>query len=226
MVNQVIRNRQLLKASLTVCAAVAVLTASNWVYAQSGSRTPSRSRTQSGSSSRSASSAVALEGYCPVCIIDMKRWVRGTSEHQVKYDGITYLFPGQEQKNMFLANPAKYVPALGGDCTVCLHKMGKRTPGNIRYASLYENRLFLFPSDEQKREFVAHPEQYGQVDLALGGICAVCRVELKQDVQGKPEIAAFHRGLRYLFPSDKQREMFLADPEKYAIEPTDRAILD
>jgi hypothetical protein len=34
----------------------------------------------------------------------------------------------------------------------------------------------------------------------------------------KPGIAAVRDGLRYLFPAEKQREMFLAHPEKYAVK--------
>lgn len=43
----------------------------------------------------------------------------------------------------------------------------------------------------------------------------MCRVELRQDVPGKPEFAAYRKGLRFLFPSDEQRQMFLANPSKY-----------
>lgn len=164
--------------------------------------------------------SVALEGYCPVCIIQMKKWVRGSSEHQVAYDGKTYYFPGEKPKQMFLADPAKYVPALGGDCTVCFAKMGKRVPGNIRHATIHRNRLFLFPGDAQKEEFLSNPKAYADVDLALDGKCAVCLTEMKKEVPGKPEVTAIHQGLRYQFPADKQRKMFLAKPAKYAVKPT------
>lgn len=161
----------------------------------------------------------ALEGYCPVCIVEMKRWVRGNPANQVTYDGKTYYFPSGRQKEMFLADPAKYVPALGGDCTVCYAKMGQRVPGSVRYASLHRNRLFLFASAQQKKEFVAQPEKYADVDLALGGNCAVCRVEIHKDVPGKPEIAAVYQGFRYLFPSERERQRFLANPARYAVKP-------
>ncbi|MBI3464693.1 MAG: hypothetical protein HY000_16805 [Planctomycetes bacterium] len=157
-------------------------------------------RAQAGSKTQGTKSDVALDGHCAVCVVEMQKWVQGDPRHQATYDGKTYYFPGKQQKDMFLANPAKYVPALGGDCTVCYAKMGKRVPGKIGNALLHEHRLFLFPSDEQEKEFQAHPDQYANVDLALDGNCAVCRVEMKKDVPGKPEIAVVHQGLRYLFP--------------------------
>ncbi|MDA1052388.1 MAG: YHS domain-containing protein [Planctomycetota bacterium] len=195
-------------------AGLAVLMAAAMLLAASRSATA-----QTAAKAQPASSDPALEGYCSVCISAMNKWVRGKAEYQTTHDGKTYYFPSEQQKEMFLADPAKYVPALGGDCTVCLAKMGKRVPGNIRHAALHQHRLFLFPSEDQKKEFQSHPDQYANVDLALDGKCAVCQVEFNKDVPGKPEIAAVHHGLRYLFPAAKQREMFLANPDKYAVKP-------
>ena len=67
---------------------------------------------------------VGLRGYCPVCILDANKWVKGSPEHQATYDGVTYSFPDEAIKQKFLADPAKYVPALGGDCIVCYAKLG------------------------------------------------------------------------------------------------------
>ena len=171
-----------------------------------------------GSAAQSGAS-IALDGYCAVCIIEMKKWVRGTAEHQVTFDGKVYFFPGADQKQMFLAAPAKYVPALGGDCTVCYAKMGQRMPGSLYHAAFFRDRLFLFPGADQKAEFVNQPAAYADVDLAMGGNCAVCQVEMNQAVAGDPQFTVIHQGMRYLFPGAKQRDMFLADPAKYAVSP-------
>ncbi len=32
---------------------------------------------------------LGLDGYCPVCIVDGKKWVRGNPEFQTTYDGVT-----------------------------------------------------------------------------------------------------------------------------------------
>jgi len=148
----------------------------------------------------------------------MKKWVKGNPNIQATYDGKTYYFPSSDQKEMFLVDPAKYVPALGGDCTVCLAKMDKRVPGTVHHAALANDRLFLFPSGEQKQEFLANQAKYLDIDLALGGKCAVCRVEINKDVPGNPEIAEYHQGFRHRFPTAKQREMFRANPAKYAVK--------
>jgi hypothetical protein len=69
--------------------------------------------------------------------------------------------------------------------------MGKRVPGNIRYASLHKNRLYLFPNDEQRQVFRKDPDKYADFDLAIDGICSVCRVELKQDILASQKFLHF-----------------------------------
>lgn len=189
----------------------------------SGSRTPQYAPAQpyapSGSSTRSGSQTrslpVGLSGYCPVCIIDRKQWVRGSSRFQASFDGKSYYFPNQEIRQTFLADPGKYVPALGGDCTVCLKDLDRRIPGSVYHAAYHRNRLYLFPGDEQKQKFVANPASYADADLALEGLCAVCKVDGGEEVPGDPRFATYHRGLRYLFAGEDQLNTFRADPEKY-----------
>ena len=179
--------------------------------AQSGSRTspPSgsgdRNNPPAGSGQRTGEQApLALKGYCPVSILEMRKWVKGDPAYRVVYDGHAYLFANEQGKKMFEANPAKYVPALGGDCVVALVKMGKRVPGDIRYSAVHDGRLFLFAGADAKKMFLADPATYANADLAQGGKCPVCAAG-GHDMPGKPEIAAFHKGLRYLFPSAEMR---------------------
>ena len=196
--------------------------------AQSGSRSyppggsGSRSSPPAGSGQRAEQQApLALEGYCPVSIIEMKKWVKGDPAHRAVYDGRTYLFADAQGKQMFEANPAKYVPALGGDCVVALVEMGRRVPGNIRHASFHDGRLYLFSNENAHKMFRAQPAKYADADLAYGGNCVVCRVGMRQTVPGKPELAVVHKGLRYLFASADQRSEFLANPAKYEVSATD-----
>lgn len=55
-------------------------------------------------------------------------------------------------------------------------------------------------------------------DLALDGKCSVCKVEMNQDMSGDPEVFVLHGGMKYLFVSDEQRKMFLANPTKYSVK--------
>lgn len=151
-----------------------------------------------------------------MCVIDMKKWIKGSPQHQVSYDRKTYLFPDENLKQKFLSDPAKYVPAMGGDCTVCQVNMGQDVPGSVMFSSLYQDRIYLFPGEMQKQAFRQNPNKYANADIAFGGKCSVCRIEMNQEVDGKPELASFYKGKRYLFPGKEQQAMFLANPAKYA----------
>ena len=114
-----------------------------------------------------------------------------------------------------IRDPAAYVPALGGDCTVCLAKIGKRVPGSVNFASLYKGRVYLFPESKQKEMFEAAPDEFVDVDLAANGNCIVCSVKANKQVPGKAEFTAIHNGMRYWFPSDAERQVFVATPNAF-----------
>ena len=192
--------------------------------AQSGSRSypPSgstrRAPTAAGSGQRvQAEAPLALEGYCPVSLKRMNKWVKGAPSIQSVFDGHTYYFANGQGKQMFDDQPATCVPALGGDCAVSYVKMGKRVPGNIRHAALHGGRLFLFANAQGKQMFMADSNAYADADLAYDGKCVVCSLNMRQAVAGKPEFTVLRKGLRYLFPSADQRNEFLANPGKYEV---------
>ncbi|MEM7559191.1 MAG: hypothetical protein AAF394_08705, partial [Planctomycetota bacterium] len=129
--------------SLVAAIAACSLLAGN-ANAQSGSKSrantmQSRTTTPGSSSkpmmsepmsgSRSASVSIALDGYCPVCILEIKKWVKGKSQFFVDVDNKRYLFPDEKTRAMFMKNSAKYTPALNGDCVVCYVDGKTRAPG-------------------------------------------------------------------------------------------------
>jgi len=124
---------------------------------------------------------------------------------------------GSAAKKMFDADPVKYTPALGGDCTVCLKMLGKRVPGDIKFSSLLGGRLFLFPNEEVKQKFANDVAAFVDVDLASNGNCTVCSVEKHEQVAGSPEFVVMHKGMRYQFPEAEVMNMFVANPTKYEV---------
>ncbi len=211
--------RFFLLSATALVGALTFLESSSW--AQSGSRAPVQRQAPavvtsgSASTARAASDEVALDGYCPVCITASKDWVKGAAAIRAEFDGQTYLFPADEQKQAFLAAPADYVPALGGDDVVEFGRSGKRAPGRVNQALRYNGRLYLFANPQNRAEFQQNPAAFVGADLALGGECVVCQVNMQQRVAGKPEFTAVHEGIRYQFPGEEQRAMFVAAPDKY-----------
>ncbi|MEM7317095.1 MAG: hypothetical protein AAF497_28510, partial [Planctomycetota bacterium] len=75
----------------------------------------------------------ALGGDCIVCYEKMGKRAPGNIRHAALHRGRLYLFPGDSQKQAFLANPTEYENsdlAAKGECVVCLAKAGKHVPGS------------------------------------------------------------------------------------------------
>ncbi|MHB1556997.1 MAG: hypothetical protein ACYC61_05915 [Isosphaeraceae bacterium] len=201
--------------SLAGLFAAFVIGGDSAAWAQSGTRQPGPVRSRA-----AATHSLALRGYCPVCVIGSGSWVPGRPEITSVYDGLLYRFPGDEQKQMFDAEPGKYAPVLNGDSVVALVKTAKRVPGKLDYAQIYGGRLYLFASENERRAFQQAPRSFVDGDLAFGGDCAVCRVARQASMPGKPEFSARYRGLRYYFVDAMTRDMFLASPGKFAVPAT------
>ncbi len=156
-----------------------------------------------------------LGGHCPVCLVEMGRIVPGSDKHTITFDRQVYFFPSAKEKEMFAANPAKYVPALGGDCVVCRAHMGVRMPGKFEFSVIHGKRAYLFPSAKERDAFKADPEKYESVDVGLEGYCSVCAAMVGKWVAGKPEFASVYDGMRYFFPGVEEKEAFDADPARF-----------
>jgi YHS domain-containing protein len=159
---------------------------------------------------------VAMLGYSPVSLLNSRQWVKGREQFKVILDGAAYLLADEREMQMFRVAPEQYLPALGGDCVVHFVKTGRRKPGLLRHGVVHEGRLYFLSSSEHRQEFADNPQPYMDADVALDGNCPVCLVELNQEVQGQPELAVVLGGFRYFFPGAQQREMFRAQPMRYA----------
>lgn len=162
------------------------------------------------------SKVIAMQAYSPVAVVTQRQWVKGNSQFQTTFDGKTYYFANAAEKQQFDGAPDKYLPALGGDCVVCLVNGGARVGGSVMHAATSEDRVFLFTSAGEKDQFLANPAAYVNVDLAFGGNCEVCYVKGGKTVPGKPEFTAIYNGMRYLFPSAAEKAEFQKQPAAYA----------
>jgi len=59
---------------------------------------------------------VAIHGYDPVAYFKENKPVRGAEEWRAEYQGSTFLFASQANRDAFRADPAKYAPQYGGFC--------------------------------------------------------------------------------------------------------------
>lgn len=162
-----------------------------------------------------------MGGYCPVTIRTKGQWVRGRYDDVTKIEDLLFLTAGREAYEAFLADPAQYIPALGGMCVVSYADRGETVRGSVFHASFYperQGRLFLFADGEAKATFDAGPERYASLDLAASGMCVVTLAETGQSMPGFAEFAVWHKGLLYRFASVEQKAKFLAAPDNYAAD--------
>jgi len=103
---------------------------------------------------------VALDGYCPVELVKNERWVRGDPRWAIDYQGRRYLLSSQVQREAFLVNPQRYVPAYDGNDPVLMVDRNQHTPGSTQYCVTYDGRLYMFSSPATLAHFRQHPERY------------------------------------------------------------------
>jgi YHS domain-containing protein len=161
--------------------------------------------------------APAMGGYCPVSITEHGAWVRGRYDFRVETGGWVFLTAGAEQRDALAADPAKYLPALGGDCVVTFVERRERVRGSVFHVIEYQDRLYLFADAQQKNAFKENPAKYAQADVAGDGRCLVTQVDDRRDVPGLVEFSTWHAGLLYRFAGPDERRRFLADPQRYVV---------
>jgi YHS domain-containing protein len=158
----------------------------------------------------------AMSGYCPVSIAENGTWVRGRYDFRVEVGDWMFLAAGPEQREKLDADPAKYVPAFGGDCIVTHVEQNQRVRGSVFHVFEYDRRLFLFADAQQKELFKQDPTKYALADVAAGGHCVVSQVDEGRTTAGLAEYATWHAGLLYRFAGAEQKRKFLVEPHRYA----------
>jgi YHS domain-containing protein len=68
------------------------------------------------------SSGVAIKGYDPVAYFTESKPVKGLKEFELKHEGATYRFASAANRDLFQANPSKYLPQYGGYCAWAVSK--------------------------------------------------------------------------------------------------------
>ncbi len=68
--------------------------------------------------------------------------VPGRSDITAEYNGSTWAFSSEENRDKFLADPAAYVPAYDGHCAYGISQGGK-VPGNPNLWRIVDGKLYL-----------------------------------------------------------------------------------
>ncbi|WP_162126372.1 YHS domain-containing (seleno)protein [Flavobacterium phycosphaerae] len=87
---------------------------------------------------------VALQGYDPVAYFTQKKAVKGKSSITSTYEGVTYYFTSQADKDLFLKNPASYEPQYGGWCSYAMGSTGEKVEVDPETFKIVDGKLNLF----------------------------------------------------------------------------------
>ena len=86
---------------------------------------------------------LAVSGYDVVSYFSPSGPLEGSKSIALEREGVTYRFASEANRQLFEANPQKYVPAFGGWCAWAMLEGGK-TKIDPKSYKIYEGQLFLF----------------------------------------------------------------------------------
>ena len=87
-------------------------------------------------------STPGISGYDPVSYFTGGTPQRGSGYHVADYQGVTYAFASEENKETFEANPSKYAPAYGGWCAYGV-AVGKKFVADPEVWKIVKGTLYL-----------------------------------------------------------------------------------
>lgn len=100
---------------------------------------------------------VAFRGASLVTAVERRAVVRGSEQFQIRWRGHVLWFESEAQLRAFAANSELYWPMLNGLCPITLLRSGEQVQGELEYAALFRNRVWLFSSEADMREFLRDP---------------------------------------------------------------------
>ncbi|WP_396195092.1 YHS domain-containing (seleno)protein [Flavobacterium sp.] len=87
---------------------------------------------------------VAVQGYDPVAYFTQKKAVKGKAALVSTYEGVTYYFSSQANKETFAKNPSSYEPQYGGWCAFAMGDYGEKVEINPETFKILDGKLYLF----------------------------------------------------------------------------------
>ncbi len=85
----------------------------------------------------------AIKGYDVVSYFENKA-IEGDKKITAKYDGVTYKFASEKNREAFNNNPEKYLPQYGGYCAYAIAVKSKKVDINPKTFEIRDGKLYLF----------------------------------------------------------------------------------
>lgn len=87
---------------------------------------------------------VAVQGYDPVAYFKQGKAVKGKATFATSYEGVTYYFASQADKDTFTKNPTSYEPQYGGWCSYAMGANGEKVEIDPETFKIVDGKLNLF----------------------------------------------------------------------------------
>lgn len=87
---------------------------------------------------------VAIQGYDPVAYFTQKKAVKGKSNIVSTYEGVTYYFSSQANKEAFAKSPSAYEPQYGGWCSYAMGATGEKVEVDPETYKIVDGKLNLY----------------------------------------------------------------------------------
>lgn len=103
---------------------------------------------------------LALDGYCPVALLETGKWVKGDIRFGAIHRGRTYLFATAAEQQKFLATPDKFSPMLSGYDPVKYIEEGVLVEGKREHGLHHDEHMYLFVDEASLQKFWKSPMTY------------------------------------------------------------------
>ncbi len=103
---------------------------------------------------------LALDGYCPVELMEKQLWTQGDPRWAAERDGVLYYFAEESHMQRFIEEPGRFIPVHGGKDPVVLKREKRPVAGQTDYCAIYKDRLYMFSSRDSLAAFRQNPKEY------------------------------------------------------------------
>ncbi|MCA9029183.1 MAG: YHS domain-containing protein [Planctomycetaceae bacterium] len=108
-----------------------------------------------------------MDGYCPVTLWKHRRWTKGSQQFTTDYKGQQFTFVSEEALEDFQQDPERYVPRFLGCDPVIVWDTDRAVPGKTAFGAFYDDELYLFVSDANRKTFKSNPDKYIRTRVVL-----------------------------------------------------------
>lgn len=103
---------------------------------------------------------LALNGYCPVTLVEQGSWAYGDARYGMQHRGRTYLFGGPHELERFRADPDRFSPVCSGNDPVLELDQRQTVPGSVYYGLFCRGHIYLFSSELTLQRFRENQNRY------------------------------------------------------------------